>query len=347
MFYGLTRKGFFVTALMVLLMTLMASMFFSEASAASTLKMAAGAKGRIFGAAVANSHLSEAQYVSTLDTQFSGLTPENEMKWDATEPSRGSFSFGAADAIVSHAQSHSMTIRGHTLVWHNQLPGWVSTISSGSDLLVAMKNHIAGVVGHFKGKITYWDVVNEAFNGDGSRQSSIFQQEIGNAFIEDAFIAARAADPKAKLCYNDFSIEGVNTKSTAVFNMVKDFKARGIPINCVGFQSHLIVGQVPASFQTNLQRFAMLGIDVNITELDVRMPTPASAANLQQQGSDYAKVVKACLAVSRCTSITTWGVTDKFSWVPSTFSGQGAALLFDNNYSPKPAFNAVITALGG
>lgn len=347
MFRSPTRKGFLVTALTLLLMALACGAVFTRASAASTLGAAAAASGRTFGAAVAASHLSEAQYLSTWTTEFSGVTPENEMKWDTTEPSRNSFNFSSADTIVSQAQSHNMKIRGHTLVWHNQLPGWVSSISSGTDLLSAMRNHITTEMTHYQGKIAYWDVVNEAFNDDGTRRSDPFQNLIGNVYIEDAFVAARAADPSAKLCYNDYNIESQNSKSNAVFAMVQDFKSRGIPIDCVGFQSHLIVGQVPSDFQANLQRFANLGVDVNITELDIRMPTPASTANLQQQATDYSKVVTACLAVSRCTSITTWGITDKYSWVPNTFSGQGAALLFDENYNKKPAYNSVLTALGG
>jgi endo-1,4-beta-xylanase len=348
MFYRLTRKGFFVMTLLFLLMALVSGTFFlNRASAASTLGSAAAAKGRTFGAAVANGHLSESQYASTFDTEFTGVTPENEMKWDTTEASRGSFNFAAADAIVSHAQSHGMKIRGHTLVWHNQLAGWVSSITSGSELLQVMQNHIANVAGHYKGKITYWDVVNEAYEDSGARRSSIFQQLIGNSYIEEAFKAARAADPSAKLCYNDYSTDGINAKSTAILNMVTDFKSRGIPIDCVGFQAHLVVGQVPSDFQANLQRFANAGVDVNITELDIRMPTPASSANLQQQASDYQKVVAACLAVSSCTSITTWGITDKYSWVPDTFSGQGAALLFDENYNKKLAYTSTLNALGG
>ncbi|HEX6470688.1 MAG TPA: endo-1,4-beta-xylanase [Streptosporangiaceae bacterium] len=314
--------------------------------AAGGLGAAANAQGRTFGAAVAQSHLSEAQYVSTWDNEFSGFTPENEMKWDTTEPSQGQFNFGAADQLVSHAQGAGMKIRGHTLVWHNQLPGWVSGLS-GSAVQTAMNNHINGVMGHFKGKIAYWDVVNEAFNEDGTRRSDVFQQQLGNGYIETAFRTARAADPNAKLCYNDFNIEGQNAKSNAVFAMVQDFKSRGVPIDCVGFQSHFIVGQIPGDLQANMQRFANLGVDINITELDIRMPTPASSANLQTQANNYATVVRACLAVSRCTSITTWGITDKFSWVPGTFSGQGAALLFDENYNKKPAYTSVLNALGG
>jgi endo-1,4-beta-xylanase len=239
-----------------------------------------------------------------------------------------------------------MKIRGHTLVWHNQLANWVSSITSGSQLLQVVKSHIAGVMGHFKGKLSYWDVVNEAFNDDGSRRNSIFQQRIGSTYIEEAFKAARAADSNVKLCYNDYNMEGVNPKSTAVYNMVKDFKSRGVPIDCVGFQSHLIVGQIPSDFQANLQRFANLGLDVQVTELDIRMPIPASNANLQQQASDYTKVVQDCLAVSHCTYITVWDVYDGDSWIPSTFPGYGAALLFDTSYQPKPAYTAVLHALG-
>jgi endo-1,4-beta-xylanase len=320
-----------------------------SSSAASTLGSAAAARGRVFGAAVANSHLGESQYVNTWDAEFSGVTPENEMKWDTTEPSRGTFRFGAADAIVSHAQGRGMRVRGHTLVWHSQLAPWVNNVSSGSDLLAAMRNHIAGVAGHFRGKIQYWDVVNEAFadGGSGGRRNSVFQQRIGNSYIEEAFRAARTADPSAKLCYNDYSTDGANAKSNAVFTMVRDFKNRGVPIDCVGFQSHLIVGQVPGDYQSNLQRFANLGVDVNITELDIRMPTPPSSGNLQTQANNYRTVVAACLAVSRCTSITTWGITDKYSWVPSTFPGQGAALLFDANYARKAAYTSTLQALGG
>ncbi|WP_433170946.1 endo-1,4-beta-xylanase [Actinoallomurus sp. CA-150999] len=305
------------------------------ANAASTLKSAAASKGKTFGAAVANYHLGESQYASTLDTEFSGVTPENEMKWDTTEPSRGSFNFGAADSIVAHAQSHGMKIRGHTLVWHNQLPGWVSGISSGSDLNNAMTNHIAQVAGHYRGKIWYWDVVNEAFNEDGSRRQSVFQQRIGNAYIENAFRAAHSADPNAKLCYNDYNTDGQNAKSNAIYAMVQDFKNRGVPIDCVGFQSHLGSNQVPGDYQANLQRFANLGVDVNITELDI-------AGSGQQQADDYAKVVRACVAVSRCTSITTWGVTDKYSWRSGS-----TPLLFDGNYAKKQAYYSVISAFGG
>jgi endo-1,4-beta-xylanase len=308
-----------------------------SASAASTLGAAAAEKGRYFGTAVAASHLGESQYVSTLNTEFNSVTPENEMKWDALEATRNSFNYTSADRIVSHAQSRGMMVRGHTLVWHSQLPSWVSSLSA-TDLRSAMNNHITQVMTHYKGKIHSWDVVNEAFQdgSSGARRSSPFQDKLGNGFIEEAFRTARAADPSAKLCYNDYNTDGVNAKSNAVYNMVKDFKARGVPIDCVGFQSHFnSASPVPSDYQANLQRFADLGVDVQITELDIEGSGTA-------QANSYSSVVKACLAVSRCTGITVWGVTDKYSWRAS-----GTPLLFDSNYVKKPAYTAVLTALGG
>ncbi|MET9800877.1 endo-1,4-beta-xylanase [Streptomyces sp. NPDC006368] len=305
--------------------------------AASTLASAAAGKGRYFGAAVAAQHLGEAPYVATLDTEFNSVTPENEMKWDALESTRGSFTFGAADRIVDHARSRGMQVRGHTLVWHSQLPGWVGGLGA-SDLRSAMNHHITQVMQHYKGKAAAWDVVNEAFQdgGSGARRSSPFQDKLGNGFIEEAFRTARAADPAAKLCYNDYNTDGVNAKSNAVYAMVRDFKARGVPIDCVGFQSHFnSASPVPADYRANLQRFADLGVDVQITELDIEGSGSA-------QATAYATVVNACLAVSRCTGITVWGVTDKYSWRSS-----GTPLLFDANYAKKPAYTAVLSALGG
>ncbi len=308
------------------------------AQAANTLGAAAAEQGRYFGAAVAANHLGEAPYASTLDTQFNSVTPENEMKWDATEPTRGTFTFGSADQIVNHAQSKGMKIRGHTLVWYNQLPGWVGGLGTADDVRSAMNNHITQVMQHYKGKIHSWDVVNEAFqDGDsGARRSSPFQDKLGDGYIEEAFRTARAADPAAKLCYNDYNIEGINAKSNAVYNLVKDFKARGVPIDCVGFQSHFnSASPVPSDYQANLRRFADLGVDVQITELDIEGSGAA-------QADGYRNAVRACLAVSRCTGITVWGVTDKYSW-----RSGGTPLLFDDNYTKKPAYNAVLTVLGG
>jgi endo-1,4-beta-xylanase len=313
-------------------------------AATATLRSAAEAKSRYFGAALANGHLGEAAYASAASTQFDMATPENEMKWDTIEPSSGSFNYGGGDAIVSFAQSHSMRVRGHNLVWHSQLPGWVTSTASGN-VKTVMDNHITNEVTHYKGKIYAWDVVNEPFDDNGNLRTDVFDTAMGSGYIAEALRTARAADPSAKLYLNDYNIEATGAKSNAMFSLVSSLISQGVPIDGVGFESHFILGQVPATFQSNMARFAALGLDVAITELDIRMST--GSPNLTQQANDYRTVVNACLAVSRCVGITTWGVTDKYSWIPDTFSGQGLALLFDTNYTAKPAFDSVITALGG
>lgn len=308
-----------------------------SASAASTLGASAAERGRYFGAAVAGYHLGEAAYANTLNQEFNSATPENEMKWDAIEPNRNAFNWGSADQIVNHAQSRGMRVRGHTLVWHSQLPGWVGGLAA-ADLRTAMNNHITQVAGHYRGRIHSWDVVNEAFQdgGSGARRSTPFQDKLGNGYIEEAFRTARAADPSAKLCYNDYNTDGQNAKSNAVYAMVRDFKARGVPIDCVGFQSHLnSASPLPGDYQQNLQRFADLGVDVQITELDI-------AGSGTAQANTYASVVRSCLAVSRCTGITVWGVTDKYSW-----RAGDTPLLFDGNYAKKAAYNSTLAALNG
>ncbi len=268
------------------------------------------------------------------------------MKWQYTEPSRGRFDYTAAEEVVDLAESNGQSVRGHTLVWHNQLPSWVDDVPAG-ELLDVMRDHITHEVDHFKGRLIHWDVVNEAFEEDGSRRQSVFQRKIGDGYIAEAFKAARAADPDVKLYYNDYNIEGIGPKSDAVYEMVKSFKAQGVPIDGVGMQAHLIAGQVPASLQRNIQRFAELGVDVALTELDIRMTLPRTAAKDARQAADYGAVVEACLAVSRCVGITVWDYTDKYSWVPSVFPGEGAALPWDENFAKKPAYHAIAAALNG
>ena len=306
----------------------------TPSTAASTLGAQAAQSGRYFGTAVAAGKLGDSTYSGILDREFNMITPENEMKWDTIESSRGNFNFGPADQIVSHAQSHGQRMRGHTLVWHSQLPSWVASITDANTLRSVMDNHITQEMTHYKGKIYAWDVVNEAFaDGSSNHRSSVFQNVLGNGFIEEAFSTARAADSSAKLCYNDYNIEDWSAaKTQGVYNMVKDFKSRGVPIDCVGFQSHFGSSGPPSSFQTTLSNFAALGVDVQITELDIaQAPTTA-----------YSNTVKACMNVSRCTGITVWGIRDSDSWR----SGD-SPLLFDNNGNKKAAYSSVLTALGG
>jgi endo-1,4-beta-xylanase len=315
-------------------------------AAGSTLKAAAEADGRYFGTALTQSNLSNSTLLNVADAQFDMVTPGNEMKWDTTEPSNGSFNFAPGDQIVSYAKAHGMRVRGHNLVWQSQLPSWVSSLPS-SQVQSAMETHITTEVTHYKGEVYSWDVVNEPFNSDGSFVSDAFYNAMGSGYIADALKTAHAADPNAKLYLNDYNIEGENAKSNAMYSLAQSLLSQGVPLNGIGFESHFIVGQVPSDMQANMQRFANLGLDVAVTELDDRMPTPASNANLQQQATDYGNIVKDCLAVSRCVGVSQWGVGDADSWIPGTFSGYGAATMYDSNYQPKPAYYSALSALGG
>ncbi|MHC3468359.1 endo-1,4-beta-xylanase [Streptomyces sp. 7R007] len=311
------------------------------------LRDLAAAKGKVIGTAVTGSKLT-GTYGDIAGAQFDSLTPGNAMKWGTVEPTRGGFDWSEADQIVAFAQAHDQQVRGHTLVWHNQLPNWLTSGTwTAAQLSSLLQNHITTEVGRYKGEITAWDVVNEPFNEDGTYRSDLWYDNLGADYIANALTWAHAADPAAKLYINDYNVEGVNAKSTALYNLVKDLRSRGVPIDGVGLQAHLVLGQVPSTLQQNIQRFADLGVDVAITELDVRMALPSDSTKLAQQAADYKAVVSACVAVTRCAGVTVWGFADSDSWVPSTFPGYGAATPYDENYAPKPAYYAIAQAFGG
>ena len=315
-------------------------------AAGSTLKAAAEADGKYFGTEVTGNMINNSTITNLASQQFDMVTPGNEMKWDTTEPSNGSYNFSPGDGIVSWAKAHGMRVRGHNLVWQNQLPSWVSSLPL-NQVQQAMESHITTEVSHYKGQVYSWDVVNEPFNGDGSFVNDVFYQAMGSGYIADALRTAHAADPNAQLYLNDYSIEGENAKSNAMYSLVQSLLSQGVPLNGVGFESHFILGQVPSSMLANMQRFAALGVNVAVTELDDRIQLPATTANLNQQATDYATVVSDCLQVSRCVGVSQWGVGDADSWIPGTFSGWGAATMYDQNYQPKPAYYSALSALGG
>ena len=186
-----------------------------------------------------------------------------------------------------------------------------------------------------------WDVVNEVLEGDGSIRQSIWSKNFGTDFISEAFKLAHSVDPNAKLYINDYAIEGKNKKSDALYDLVRKMISDRVPIHGVGFQAHFLMGCIPSDMQDNMQRFADLGLDVAITELDIRIELPVNESELEQQAKDYEHVFMVCLAVEKCVGVTVWGFTDKHSWIPSFFKGYGASNLFDENYKPKPAVSAV------
>jgi endo-1,4-beta-xylanase len=320
------------------------------------LRDLADRRGIKIGAAVNPSRLSEAAYAETLAREFNLAEPENAMKFGPIHPGASSYNFGPADAVVEFAQKHKMTVRGHTLVWHQQNPQWLTggNLTAGQ-LSEALQEHIRTVLGRYAGKVYGWDVVNESFNDDGTLRSTVWHDKpgigvAGTGYIEQAFRWARAADPKAALFYNDYSAEAMNAKADAIYKMVRDFKARGVPIDGVGMQMHFTLRAQPMeSIETNIRRLVALGLEVQITELDVRVPVDAagvaSEADLAKQAQIYGDVVALCRKFPKCTAIQAWGFTDKYSWVPRQFPGTGAALIFDAAYRVKPAYDAIAAAL--
>lgn len=324
------------------------------------LRILAQKHGVQIGAAVFSNGLDKkfdnGRYAEILAGEFNMITAENEMKFDAMEPIQDYFDFSSGDAIVQFAEMNGMTVRGHTLIWHNQLPHWVPSGSWTRDsLLKVMKNHIETIVSHYRGKIAYWDVVNEAIDDPIPNQlrDTIWRKTIGDDYIDEAFRAAHKADPDAKLFYNDYGADGYTSKATAIYNLVKGMLERGVPIHGVGLQMHIDTSGDPLNnqFAENIKRFTDLGLEVHITEMDVRIPAPATLFWLQDQANTYYQVVKEALNNPKVTAIVFWGFTDKYTWIPKygpkEWAKLGEPLLFDANYNQKPAYYGIQKALKG
>jgi len=284
--------------------------------------------------------------------EFSMVTPANSMKMNVIQPTQGVFDFTDTDALVNWATANGLEFRGHPLVWHTQAPAWLTDGTFDRDQMIdIMYAHIDGVMGHYAGKLPYWDVVNEAIADDGKDfRPTIWHDRIGANFIDLAFTHARAADPKAKLFYNDYNIEQKgNAKADRVFEMLRDMKMRGIPIDGVGLQGHYFVEPdggkrgVPnmQAIRDNMARYAEIGLEVQVTESDFRVGKPLDDDKTQVQKAFYADFLQACIDASSCSHFTVWGLSDLDSWVPSTFPEYDFAHLWDTNLMPKPAYFAM------
>jgi endo-1,4-beta-xylanase len=322
-----------------------------------SLREAAQGAGLLIGAAVRSAQLSEAAYSSTLTREFNMVEPEDALKWEVVHPEAQRFDFSQADQIVDFAARHGMKVRGHTLVWHRQNPTWLAEGNyTSSELAAILENHIKTVVGHYRGKIFAWDLVNEAYDElhPGTLRSTIWRDQPGIglaangvSYIERCFRWAHEADPQALLFYNEAEAEVVNPKSDAIYAMVRDFRERSVPIDGVGLQMHIAnLHADVASISANIKRLTDLGAQVHITEMDVAVPVNADGdarpEDLQQQADIYRQIANACRSHRGCTAIQTWGFTDKYSWIGShSKHTQGAALPFDRNYRAKPAYEAL------
>ncbi|KAF3113809.1 hypothetical protein TWF706_009180 [Orbilia oligospora] len=294
-------------------------------------------------AADGSGQFNDATFSNIFRTEAGSLTPENSMKWESIEPNQGSYNWGTADALVNFAQANGKQVRGHTLLWHSQLPQWVKNINNKATLTTVIQNHAAAVAGRYKGKIYAWDVANEVVADGGGMRSSVFSQVFGDwTFLDVVFKAAKAADPNAKLCLNDYNINFTGAKLNTFIQVVKDLKSRGVPVDCVGTQTHTGVGDSSiANYKNTLTMLAGTGCEVQITELDIAFPsTASSSALLNQQSNDYKTIVAACMGTSACTGITIWGVSDKNTWITGRHP-----LLWDENFQKKAAYNGFVAGI--
>jgi len=329
------------------------------------------------------------QDIALVKEQFAQISPENDLKWALIQPQPGpdGYNFGPADAYVNFGVSNHMFIVGHTLVWHNQTPGWVfvgtnpppavdNTPTSGpgyfgrsytgprasrDELLQRMHDHIATVVGRYKGKVQVWDVVNEAVadNGTNLLRNSLWKQIIGPDFIAKAFQYAHEADPNAILRYNDYGLEGPGKRKKFIV-LIKSLQAQGVPVGAIGSQTHVSVSSpTPEQLDQELTDLETLGLPIHITELDVnsasrgQRSTSGDVANNaattqgglisdadQRLAKQYANLFRIFAKHRQSVKVVTfWGANDGVSW-----RAYGRPLLFDGNDQPKPAFYAVIGA---
>jgi endo-1,4-beta-xylanase len=304
-------------------------------------------RGLLIGSTVHMGALrTDAMYRQVLGREFSMVTPEVAMKFDALQPQQGVYTFTKGDTLVAFAQEHNMQIHGHTLVWHNALPSWITKQSfTRTQLMDILKNHIQTVMKHYRGKVSVWDVVNEAIEGNnGKLRNSLWRRVIGPDYIDMAFRWAHEVDPQAHLYYNDFGGEGLNGKSDAIYNLVKGMLRRGVPLYGVGLQMHLGVGSTLSSHdvQENMRRLTALGLKVQITEMDVSVKGDSRplAEKLEVQAYIYAEMLRVCLAVKGCEGLIMWGFTDRYTWLDDD-GKPDAPLIFDADYQLKPAYRAM------
>ncbi len=313
---------------------------------------AASRSHRLAGAAASYSLLNNDQeFRSVLTQEFNYITPENAGKWGPLQPGEpDEWYFDSHDELVAYAQENRMYYKGHALVWHSQAPSFITDDLSAAELQMAIDNHILNTVERYRGQIYAWDVVNEAISDNAEYRDTVFYRTLGESYIAEAFYTAQAADPRARLYYNDYNIAGINAKSDKVYEMVKGLVEDGVPIDGVGFQMHLRANSAPSYSELveNLRRFADLGLRVNVSELDVRVSDLPwdKATKLAIQRQVYHRVVSACMSVRRCEAVTTWGISDQFSWIDYTF-GPDDPLPWDEYYQRKPAYYGMVDGFMG
>lgn len=313
-----------------------------------TVKDISRKKGLDFGYAVSVADMASDTQRAFIADNASIIVAENAMKWANLRPNRKFWNWGDVDGLTKFAEENKIDVKFHVLFWHQQNSTFINQLETKEEALELMDEHIQKVMEHCKGKVKYYDVVNEMFNENGTRRQNVWQKLIGDDYIEHALRKAREADPEAKLYLNDYNNECLgNAKADAMYNLVKDFVQRGVPIDGVGLQLHLDAKQIydEDAIRANVKRYADLGIEMSFSEVDVRVPQKDHEKYEEAQRNIYLSLLKIALDESNVKSFILWGISDKNSWVPSTFGEYGYALLFDAQYNAKPVYNDMIEML--
>ena len=327
----------------------------------------ARAHGLTAGAAVVVRGLTSDPVLAQLAAeQYGMLVPEAELKWVALRPAADRFDFSQADALFAFAAAHRMQMRGHTLVWHNSVPTWLSANAAALDVRALLVDHIRTVMGRYRGKVHSWDVVNEAIypqdKQEGALRRSFWYEHVGPDYIDLAFRTAREADPKPRLTYNDYGVEYDNAdnaeRRAKVLELVRGMKERGVPIDAVGIQGHIhanaaaTIGQGLADYIAALRG---MGLEVYITELDVNEDdVPSSDVGVRDKtvAETYRQFLDVAFRDPGVKLLLTWGVSDRRTWLndgPTHHRKQPnrtqRSLPFDPMYRPAPAFFAMRDAI--
>jgi len=315
-----------------------------------TLRELADQRGILIGAAAQPGLIAnDADYARILAAEFNSITAENDMKWKATEPKHMTYTWENADAIAAFATAYGQTVRGHTLVWPNEfqfqvIPDYVRNAADASTMQQYIDDHIEAVVTRYADVVDRWDVINEPLEtlGTGVDQN-VITATLGEAWMVRAFQQARTLDPTADLYVNESLTELIPAKHAGLLALVGRLIDAGAPIDGVGLQAHFLGGKVPAALQSVMEDWQALGLKVAITELDIA----TVGGDLQTHATQYASVFATCLAVSACVEVTSWGFTDRATWLNGFIGPEFTPLLFTENYQPKPAYTAVAKTLAG
>ncbi len=310
----------------------------------------ADGNGMVFGLAVKAGDIYTPETVKILKSHFNLIVPEDSMKWVNIRPKKDFWNWSDMDAMVDFAEKNKMKIKGHTFLWQDQNGPYVHSLKTREEAIALLTDHITTIMTRYKGRVSEYDVANEVFNEDGTMRDTIWRRLIGDDFLDIAFKTARAADPDAKLILCDYNTEYAGTaKGDASYELVKELKGRGVPVDGVAFQLHCMA-ELPLNeeaIRENVRRFHAMGVTCSFSEVDVRMKLPADEVTIGLQNDVYERLATIARTEPGAKSLILWGLSDKGSWIPRAFPGYGSANVFDKDMKKKPAYHALIKGLSG